>query len=94
MKPKPFALAGFVLCAALCAVAQTGQQKSFEARKSLAGTWTGKNSMGGVIQILYRPTSGGSALLERNSGGNAGPQRRHDQHDPHGRRPPAPHSLL
>jgi hypothetical protein len=63
MKPKHFALAGLVLCAALCAVAQTGQQKSFEAMKSLAGTWTGKNSMGGIIQVSYRATSGGSALL-------------------------------
>jgi len=63
MKTKPFALAGFVLFAALCTVAQTGQQKSFEAMKSLAGTWTGKNSMGGAIQVSYRTTAGGSALF-------------------------------
>jgi hypothetical protein len=63
MKTKPFALAGFVLFAALCTVAQTGQQKSFDAMKSLAGTWTGKNSMGGPIQVSYRTTAAGSALF-------------------------------
>jgi len=63
MKPKHVAIGAFVLFAALCTVAQTGQQKSFEAMKSLAGTWTGKNSMGGTIQVSYRSTSGGSAVL-------------------------------
>jgi hypothetical protein len=62
MKPKYFALAGFVLVAALCAVAQS-PQKSFDAMKSLTGTWTGKNSMGGPIQVSYRTTAGGSAVL-------------------------------
>ena len=63
MKEKHFAVAGFVLFAALCAGAQSAPRKSFDAMKSLTGTWTGKNSMGGPIQVSYRTTAGGSAVL-------------------------------
>ena len=63
MKRQHFVVAGFVFLAALCAVAQSGSQKSFDAMKSLVGNWEGQNSMGGPIQVSYRVTSGGSALL-------------------------------
>ena len=63
MKRQHFVAAGFVFLAALCAVAQSGSQKSFDAMKSLVGNWEGQNSMGGPIRVSYRLTSGGSALL-------------------------------
>lgn len=62
MKAKHVAIAGFILFAALSAAAQSNQ-KSFDAMKSLAGSWTGKNRMGDPLQVSYRVTSGGSALL-------------------------------
>ena len=63
MKRQHFVVTGFVFLAALIAVAQSGSQKSFDAMKSLAGNWEGQNSMGGPIQVSYRLTSGGSAIL-------------------------------
>ena len=56
------AIAALLLLATLSLSAQT-PQKSFDAMKTLTGTWTGKSSMGGTLQVSYRPTSGGSALL-------------------------------
>ena len=43
--------------------AQSDAQKSFEQLKSLAGSWEGKNSMGQSVQVSYRMTAGGSALM-------------------------------
>jgi hypothetical protein len=63
MKSKYFALTVFVLIAALCATAQSAPQKSFDAMKSLAGNWSGKNTMGDPTNVSYRITSAGSALL-------------------------------
>jgi hypothetical protein len=45
------------------AFAQSDAQKSFVQLKSLAGSWEGKNSMGEPVQVSYRTTSGGSALM-------------------------------
>jgi hypothetical protein len=63
MKSKPFAVIAFVLIASLCATAQSTPLKSLDAMKSLAGSWSGKNSMGNPVQVSYRVTAGGSALL-------------------------------
>jgi hypothetical protein len=43
--------------------AQSDAQKSFDQLKSLAGSWEGKNSMGQSVQVSYRMTAGGSALM-------------------------------
>jgi hypothetical protein len=43
--------------------AQSDAQKSFDQLKSLNGSWEGKNSMGQSVQVFYRMTAGGSALM-------------------------------
>jgi hypothetical protein len=43
--------------------AQSDAQKSFDQLKSLNGSWEGKNSMGQSVQVSYRMTAGGSALM-------------------------------
>ena len=51
----------FVL--ALAAAAQSAGQKSFDAVKLLAGNWEGKTNMGGAVQVSFKSTAGGSAVL-------------------------------
>jgi len=43
--------------------AQSDAQKSFDQLKSLTGSWEGKNAMGEPVQVSYRVTAGGSALM-------------------------------
>lgn len=62
MKSIRFVLA-FVVLFATAAFAQTSGQKSFDAMKSLAGQWEGKNSQGEALQVSYRMTGEGSALM-------------------------------
>jgi hypothetical protein len=57
------ALALLVISAAASAVAQSEAQRSFDQLKSLAGTWEGKNSMGEPLQVSFRVTSNGSAVM-------------------------------
>jgi hypothetical protein len=38
-------------------------EKSFDLMKSLVGNWEGKASMGGPVQVSYKVTGGGSALM-------------------------------
>lgn len=68
MKLNRFAVATFVIVAALCAVAQSGSQKPFDTMKSLTGTWQGKNSQGEPVQVSYRVTANGSALMSEITG--------------------------
>jgi len=58
----------FVVWTAAAALAQEGAKKSFEQLKSLAGSWEGKNSMGEALQVSFKVTSGGSALLSEIQG--------------------------
>src|SRR5207302_4317315 len=58
----------FVVWTAVAALAQEGAKKSFEQLKSLAGSWEGKNSMGEALQVSFKVTSGGSALLSEIQG--------------------------
>jgi hypothetical protein len=44
------------------AVGQSGPQQSFDIMKSLAGNWEGKSEKG-KIEVSYRSTAGGSALM-------------------------------
>lgn len=48
---------------ATAALAQADAQKSFDQLKSLAGSWQGKTSMGEPVQVSFRLTSAGSALM-------------------------------
>jgi hypothetical protein len=42
---------------------QSDAQKSFAQLKSLSGNWEGKNSKGEPLQVSYRVTANGSALM-------------------------------
>jgi hypothetical protein len=57
------ALAGFVVLTAVTASAQTDAQKSFAQLKTLAGTWEGKNSQGEPLEVSFKVTAGGSAVM-------------------------------
>jgi hypothetical protein len=61
-------LAACLLLLACAALAQTDTQKSFDELKSLTGSWEGKNSMGEPVQVLYRMTGEGSALMSEING--------------------------
>jgi len=49
--------------AALSALAQSDAQKAFDAIKNLPGTWEQKSPSGEVLQVTYKVTSGGSAVM-------------------------------
>ena len=63
-----FAVATFVIAVALSAAAQSGSQKPFDTMKSLTGTWQGKNPQGQPVQVSYRVTANGSALMSEITG--------------------------
>lgn len=44
-------------------LAQTSAQKSFDQLKSLSGAWEGKNEKGMPLEVTFRDTAGGSALM-------------------------------
>ena len=44
-------------------VAQSDAHKSFDLLKGLEGNWAGKNQQGQPIQVTFRLTAGGSALM-------------------------------
>jgi hypothetical protein len=51
------------------AFAASDAQKSFEQLKSLSGSWQGKASSGKPVQVDFRATSRGSALMSEIKGG-------------------------
>ncbi len=62
------ALSLTLLLIATAAAAQSSAQKSFDQIKALAGTWEGKNSKGETVQVSYRVTAGGSAVMSEIQG--------------------------
>ncbi len=56
-------LAALMFLSALSAVAQSRGNQPFDLMKSLAGNWEGKNNMDESVQVSYRLTGGGSALM-------------------------------
>ena len=44
-------------------VAQSDARKSFDLLKGLEGSWAGKNSQGQPVEVTFRMTAGGSALM-------------------------------
>lgn len=52
-----------LLLAATAVLAQTSAQKSFDQLKSLSGAWEGKDAKGTPIEVTFRDTAEGSALL-------------------------------
>ena len=63
MKTARTAVLSVVLLGGLNLLAQSPTQKSFDLIKSLAGSWEGKNQMGDPVQVSYRLTAGGSAVM-------------------------------
>ena len=45
------------------AVAESDAHKSFEMLKGMEGNWVGKNNQGQTLEISFRSTAGGSALM-------------------------------
>jgi len=65
MKVK-FIAAQIVVALTLCAPAghsQSSAQQSFEALKTLAGKWQGKDTLGHRVMVTFRLTAKGSSLL-------------------------------
>ena len=52
-----------VALAATAALAQSDAQKSFNQLKALTGSWEGKTADGKPLQVSFRETSEGSALM-------------------------------
>ena len=63
MKALRIAASILMLLFTTAAFAQSDAQKSFDQLKSLTGSWEGKNSMGQPVQVSYRLTAAGSALM-------------------------------
>jgi hypothetical protein len=63
MKLLRIALSLSLLLAATAALAQTASQKSFDQLKALTGSWEGKSADGKPVQVSFRNTAGGSALM-------------------------------
>jgi hypothetical protein len=49
--------------AATVALAQSSAQKSFNQLQSLTGSWEGKTADGHALEVSFRDTAGGSALM-------------------------------
>ncbi|HXM60191.1 MAG TPA: hypothetical protein VN950_04990 [Terriglobales bacterium] len=60
---KALRIAACILLFTTAVFAQSDAQKSFDQLKSLTGAWEGKNSQGEPVQVSYRTTAGGSALM-------------------------------
>jgi hypothetical protein len=60
-----------LLLTATAAFAQSAAQKTFDQLKSLNGSWDGKSSDGKPVQVTFRDTAGGSALMSEIHGMDA-----------------------
>jgi hypothetical protein len=63
MKALRMAACALMMLSTAAVLAQSDAHKSFDQLKALAGSWEGKNSMGEPVQVSFRLTSGGSALM-------------------------------
>jgi hypothetical protein len=68
MKAVRIAVTLFFVLGTSAAFAASAAQKSFEELKSLNGTWEGKTPDGQTVQVDYRVTSNGSALMSEIKG--------------------------
>jgi hypothetical protein len=68
MKSLRLSLTLALLLTATAALAQTTAQKSFDQLKTLTGNWQGKTSDGKTVQVSFRDTAGGSALMSEIQG--------------------------
>jgi hypothetical protein len=63
MKSLRTALSLLLLLTASASLAQTAMQKSFDQLKALTGSWEGKTADGESVQVSFRDTAAGSALM-------------------------------
>ena len=68
MKALRIAVCILMMLSATAVFAESDAQKSFNQLKSLTGDWEGKNSQGEPVQVSYRVTAGGSALMSEITG--------------------------
>jgi hypothetical protein len=71
MKSFRLALSLLLLFTASIACAQTAAQKSFDQIKTLTGSWEGRDSESQTLQVTFRDTAGGSALMSEIHGHGA-----------------------
>jgi putative NIF3 family GTP cyclohydrolase 1 type 2 len=63
MKTLRTAISFAMILSALAAVAEPNSQKSFALLKSFSGSWEGNNAQGKPVQVSFRTTAAGSALM-------------------------------
>src|ERR1700731_1075574 len=63
IRSNRFVQALLVVLASTAALAPSDAQKSFNQLKVLTGTWEGKSGEGKPLQVTFRDTAGGSALM-------------------------------
>jgi len=66
MKLRKIAIAAaslIVLFSTSLVMAETDAHKTFDMLKGMEGNWTGKNAQGQPLQVTFRSTAGGSALV-------------------------------
>ena len=68
MKPVRIAVTLLFVFVASTAFAASSAQKSFEELKSLDGSWEGKTPDGQTVQVAYRVTGNGSAIMSEIKG--------------------------
>jgi len=68
MKSLRMAVSIFVLLLTAAAFAQSDAQKSFDKLKTLTGSWEGTTIENRAVQVSFRVTSGGSALMSEIQG--------------------------
>lgn len=68
MKKAQIAVSLLLIFAASTLVAQTAAQEQFDQVKAMAGTWQGKSANGMPVQVSYRVTSSGSAVMSEIAG--------------------------
>jgi hypothetical protein len=52
-----------IVLSASLVMGQSDAHKSFDMLKSLEGNWSGKNAQGQPVEVTFRMTAGGSALM-------------------------------
>jgi hypothetical protein len=68
MKPVRIAITLLFGLVTSAAFAASAAQKSFEELKTLDGSWGGKGANGELVEVSYRVTSNGSALMSEIKG--------------------------
>lgn len=68
MKPARIAITLLLVLATSAAFAASAAQKSFEELKSLDGAWEGNAPDGQTVQVAYRVTGNGSAVMSEIKG--------------------------